>query len=237
MAGLRQFTPPSMKGLNFNIDADLIFSGSFNKISNVNFISSTSSLTDLTLGTKTYGNSQCNIALFETGYIVFSVLDNIGNQIAVFQAMGAVALPYLDMITNRIANLGQVTTDMDAIPQTKKWVDYTPTLAWTGTGSAINVVNAGRYMQFGKTVNFIVAGNASASGGTLTSLSITMPSTCANTLINIATSNQYNSTAGVNVVGSSYISANTNLLWIYPFLTVLSGGSVYWRASGFYEVP
>lgn len=145
---------------------------------------------------------------------------------------GKTNTPYVGANSWRIAALAQATTDMDAVPQTKMWGTWTPTLTWA-TATPTGLTSSYRYMQIGKTVfyNFFV--QATDSNAT-TGLTFTLPSTP-----NVLTVGD-----GVEASGTGYAVltalmgyADTDGSWhTYNFVTGIDNQGIIVRASGFYEV-
>ena len=225
--------PVSMLSLNGNIDGDLVFTdayGTIRKSSNNTFLFLESGINlagapNIQLGSAPYGITTWGEIWFNLG----------GSHRVCGMAFDPRARFELNMQSHQISQLGQPQYDGDAVSH-KNWATYTPTLAWSGAGTPGSIVNTGRWTQIGNTVYFSISGHASITGGTITGLTATTPATCANTIQYTCLSNEYLAVATTNTVGSSYVSPATNVLTFYPWTTVTANDTVYWRASGFFEV-
>jgi len=248
MSGLRQFTPPSMKGLNFNIDADLDLGNTHSlKSSNV-LLYGTGHISCLTNTDDVYVDGGTGIA--GTGAaIILSGYDSIGTgrmrltvpnathtaNIDVLMVNGITATPYLDMLSHRIAALAQATTDMDAAPVTKMWVAWTPTLVWT-TATPAAVGKTARYCQIGKTVFFHLI-IASADSNACTNLTISLPVAPRATPIYppVQAYERINSVVGADPVGMIYDDGADNLIHFVNFRPGVDGQEITIFISGHYE--
>jgi hypothetical protein len=173
---IKQFTPPSMKGLNFNIDSDLIFNeffGAIRKASDVGVLR-------ITAGTDLQGNSGAmlqlvgvnNVSLWSGGFS-FVMPDLLGSHND-FMGVASSASPYLNLLNHRIGNVGTPTTDGDALKY-QAWADWTPTVTWGGATPTITTQTY-RWMRIGKTV-FLNIAIVCSDGKGATSVNITLPST------------------------------------------------------------
>jgi hypothetical protein len=152
------------------------------------------------------------------------------------QIIGNTDTPYLDMKNNRIAALKQSTTDMDAVPQTKMWGDWTPTLTWTA-GTPTGITRTSRYCQIGKTVYFTFQIDATDSNAT-TNLSVTLPVNMANAtasgVVVVPALEGYGVAGGTWIVLQAFLY--NNLINFLNFQPGTDNQALYIRVSGFYEV-
>jgi hypothetical protein len=141
-----------------------------------------------------------------TGHIEATVPNAAGNSIPALTIHGNTNTPTIDMCSNRVVVIGQATTDMDAVPITKMWGTYTPTLVWT-TATPAALTTVARYCQIGKTV-FVKIFLYSADSNATSGLTITLPVVPAtiNARIACAAFEQYGAS------GTTYKTVTANIL-------------------------
>jgi len=241
-----------MKGLNFNIDANLdlgashvlITNGIFAQPGGIIFLQHQASNnaygTIFRGGDDSTGSSS---QLFLTGKnnagggnMEFVVPNTAGTFDVTAMRIVKGDNAYLSMETHRITNLAQATTDMDAAPITKMWGTWSPTLTWA-TATPSGVTSAARYVQIGKTVYYIVNIYSADSNG-CTGLTITTPSTAANTGVYY----QASSMERYGVAGNTWkdpgavVAAAGNTIAFWDFGAATDGQLIYVFVSGWYEV-
>jgi len=146
---------------------------------------------------------------------------------------GKTDTPTMDLVGNRIEAIGQATSDMDAVPQTKVWTTWTPTVTWT-TGTPASISSVYRYCQIGKTVFFKIFMH-STDGNGATALTVTVPVTSkdngANTMF-----------TGLQLVDTTYsdplpmLWENNSTIYFRGFKTCTDAKTVQILVEGFYEV-
>jgi hypothetical protein len=219
-----------MVALNANINDDLIFqTAGFNTIR-------LDAAGTLQLIGGTLETNAGNIELSVDGLALFAI-DGAGRQVVLQIVSGTPC--FMNAGSFRIATLGQATTDMDAVPLTKIWTDYTPTLVWgTATPAALTVY--GRYCQIGKIVFFKLY-ISSADSNACTSLTATLPVMPSNDGSNryaVAAIQQYGASGTTYIDPLAYIS-NTGAeqrLRFFSFQTATDGQIIAIFAQGQYEV-
>jgi len=234
MSGLRQFTPPSMKGLNFNIDSDLIFTTFYSKIKNVGAIYGINPLdlySHLATSISDYGS---RILIYQD-YIQFTVVNAARTTyLNCMRVMGG-DTPYMDMLTHRIAALAHPTTDMDAAPVAKMWQAWTPTLTWTTANPLTPTVRA-RYCQIGKVVYFTFDISSTDSNATA-GLTVTLPSTNGSTTPFFCYGFERAGAAGATYYPAYiWIAGSSNILTYLNFIPGTDNQAIWLTCSGFYEV-
>ena len=145
--------------------------------------------------------------------------------------------PVINANTNRLSNVGTVTTTGDALPY-DDWTTWTPTYSWTVAPTSPTGI--ARYQITGATCFFhLTYVSTDSNGGKLTS--ITLPISAKNVGVSSIRVNSYerygNPTAYHDPMG--YIRQDgTSMQYIYfdNFQTALDNYIVVVEASGFYEV-
>lgn len=143
--------------------------------------------------------------------------------------------PSIDVNSNRVSSLGQSTTDMDAVPQTKMWGSWTPTLTWAG-GTPGSITRTSRYCQIGKTVYFtfqIDATDSNACSGLAITLPVSMANTTAYGVVGVYGLEGYGT--GGNTWRVLQTILYNNSIQFIDFQTATDNQPVYVRVSGFYE--
>jgi len=248
MSGLKQFTPPSMKGLNYNIDADLnlgashgLYASFIQMLNNGNiYMDNSSSGTGLHGGTLSSGKGSRMIVFgadnASAGLWIVQVPNAAKNaDIDVMWIDGVTDTPYLNLNSHRIAGILDPTTAQDALTF-KTWATYTPTLTWTG-GTPASITKAGRWVQIGKIVYYVVNIYSADSNG-CTNLTITTPSTAANTGVYYGA----NCMERYGVAGNTWkdpgatVAANGNIISFWDFGVATDNQLIYLFITGWYEV-
>lgn len=153
--------------------------------------------------------------------------------------VGNTDTPSIFANSNRITSLGQATTDMDAVPLTKKWTTWTATISWTGATPA-SASQICRYCQIGKVV-FFTFYIASSDSNACTGCSLTLPVASANSSLNY----HFQAFEGYGTGGSTYkdplgyVAPNENpaVARFLLFSTATDGQAVYVQGTGWYEAP
>ena len=236
---LDEFTPPSMKGLNYNIDAPLIFTGNQNAIE---LIDDTHQLL-LCGGTVPLGHGATIELYGENGgnpsAIVFCNSSGGGANAAleISPANG------INVKNNRLQNVADPSVVQDAATKNyvdgkfPAWATWAPTLTWTG-GTPTGISTTARYIQIGKIVHYMVYITATDSKG-VTNLTISTPSTAANQGGVYCGSGFHGYGAGGTTFEDSFavVVANTALIQYEKWTANTSGQGLYLASTGFYEVP
>ena len=240
---LKEFTPPSMKGLNYNIDDDLILTDAWGKIRKTN---NTGVLS--LYGSDSSAGSGGIVPIHGsggTGTVLLMTPNAAKNTdiIAVEISPGDAGLKTIDVKNNKIVSVLDPANAQDAA--TKNYVDgkfpawstWAPTLTWTG-GTPTGISTTARYIQIGKIVHYMVYITATDSKG-VTNLTISTPSTAANQGGVYCGSGFHGYGAGGTTFEDSFavVVANTALIQYEKWTANTSGQGLYLASTGFYEVP
>jgi hypothetical protein len=156
----------------------------------------------------------------------------------VFNLVGNTNTPTMDALTNRIINVGAVTTNGDALSY-DDWTAWTPTLAWT-TATPASVTTIAQYYISGKSVHFIFETYSSDSNG-CTGLTATLPTSAA-TISNMNTA--FSGWERYGAAGTTYtnplpyvrMDANQDKIQFYGFQTATDGQTIVIGVSGEYKI-
>jgi len=149
MSGLTQHTPISMKALNMNLDQDLIFTGSWNKIRNCREMSNASLNQNLILSGGTIPLDP-ELIINSRGLVNesfrFYTTNAAGNaQVEAMHINGNIDAPYLDMCGHVISNIQNPSLQQDAV--TLAYLEATvPTQGDLTVSAPVAISNSTRHL-------------------------------------------------------------------------------------------
>jgi hypothetical protein len=224
-----------MAALNTNINDDLVFSGVYNRIRRTDanqalFIHSAA----IAAGSGSYIRL-ASLGDAQAGQVaIYCPSAGTDNFIASFVNAEIRFARSLNMWNERITLIGQATTDMDAVPQTKMWGTWTPTLVW-GTATPGGLATIARYCQIGKTVYFDLF-LSSADSNACSSLTATLPvAPKNNSALTSFSGMQFRGGVGVTHP-IPYNSQGDSLIIFGNFLAGTDAQVIQVNVAGFYEV-
>lgn len=174
----------------------------------------------------------------DAGDIIFTVPNAAKSSYNIAaRVSGNTNTPNLDMVNNRIVNVGQATVDMDAMPW-RPWTTYSATWTFTGTPPA-TPASTFRYQIIGTTVYFIAQYYSSDNNdGVLTQISMPFTSGASMSRAAIHTDILYNNVYTQKHV-FAYVDPSTNYITVYgaPTAAELTDGQfIGFYLQGFIEV-